>query len=461
VFDVREKIVECISKKERHKVDRGLKEAAEKASRNELVTYTPKDGLSSFDVDINSIAGLKYDDAKALDKSFSNNNCIFTSGMKEMMAMIANLFEGQAFSGDNETGQKIFDQLVFAIPKVPEENQTENWFDTLNEEQFKRLGPFLQVLSGASRYLGNQCEIAYGRRVVMKKLYDRMIHLEKHESAVTTDKDSSRKCLKDIRKDINSVNSKKRATENEYNETKNDATARHKKKRKLASGKDSSQKITVAELHDRNMVYFETELDKLKREETKVKDRIGELENKRRKVAGPMTMPSGLPPLGDMAVYVVSNVKEGHRPFIAELCSKAADHPTHSYHAYVHPKLPLYERGRRAGQPNFDGLKAYKYSDKPIQYARDGTERSHEEKRAKALYLAKHKMEEEYGKSEGDYDIIYELGMPMPSNEDVARAETMSSSSGGGYRQDALARGGFMMMDGDTTTTTTTATTTP
>merc|ERR1712196_220244 len=94
------------------------------------------------------------------------------------------------------------------------------------------------------------------------------------------------------------------------------------------------------------------------------------------------------------------------------------------------------------------GLKAYKYSDKPIQYARDSTERSDEEKRAKALYLAKHKMEEEYGKSEADYDIIYELGMSMPSNEDVARAETMSSRSGGGYRQDALARGGFMMMDG-------------
>ena len=110
-IDIREKIVECISKKERHKIDRGLKEAAEKASRNESVTYTPKDGLSSFDVDVNSIAGLKYDDAKALDKSFSNNNCIFTSDKKEMMAMIANFLEEQAFSGDNVSKQKIWDQL--------------------------------------------------------------------------------------------------------------------------------------------------------------------------------------------------------------------------------------------------------------------------------------------------------------------------------------------------------------
>ena len=123
--DIREKIVECISKKERHKVDRGLKEAAENASRNESVTYAPKDGLSSFDVDVNSIEMLKYDDAKALDKSFSNNNSVFTPDMKETMAMIANLFEGRAFSGNNETEQKIFDQLLFAIAKVLEENQTE------------------------------------------------------------------------------------------------------------------------------------------------------------------------------------------------------------------------------------------------------------------------------------------------------------------------------------------------
>ena len=110
-IDIREKIVECISKKERHKADRDLKEAAEKAPRNESVTYTPKDGLSSFDVDVKSIVGLKYDDAKALDKNFSNNNSVFTPDKKEMMAMIANFLEEQAFSGDNVSKQKIWDQL--------------------------------------------------------------------------------------------------------------------------------------------------------------------------------------------------------------------------------------------------------------------------------------------------------------------------------------------------------------
>eukprot|EP00942_MAST-04A_sp_MAST-4A-sp1_P000113 g113.t1 len=320
--------------------------------------------------------------------------------------------------------------------------------DDATKEEREKIFNFLMAMSYYTRFLATKVEICAARQFKRDFYSELMEGEQNHPTAGIHALNEERNNYK--RKLNQSIASYEAEKDND----------RAKKKRRLSHNSvETRDKITRKQQFDREQTHYEAQIRKLDRaidEKVQVRDTY---RNRRSQIK---TEKKALPTSDEwreqnVALYLCMNTKMGVKPFIAELVRSQddldvlnkVDFCKDKVNGTVHDKVTTYP---------YDGKDRL---GKVIKLKDDGWERTLDERRAKALSMAK-KMLEGQGYEEIQYDVFYDLpGMERPTKDgnSIDTNEYENRMGRGDFQRfasdgsSASNNGGMMM--GSTTTTTT------